>query len=50
MTELKQSVIDALDELLDSDELLDDEWLRVNRLYHQLEDAFDDDSMQELEY
>ncbi len=49
MTELKQNVIEALDALLDSDELLDDEWIRVNRLYHELEDAFDDNSMQELE-
>ena len=43
MTELKQNVLDALDELLD------DEWIRVNKLYHQFEDAFDDDAMEELE-
>lgn len=49
MTELKQNVLDALDELLDSDELLDDEWTRVNKLYHQFEDALDDDAMEELE-
>lgn len=41
MTELKQNVIDALDELLDSDELEEGEWLKVNMLYHQLESVFD---------
>jgi len=47
MSELKQNVIDALDALLDSDELEDGEWLKINMLYHQLEAAFD--NTEELE-
>ena len=48
MTELKQNVLNALDELLDSDEL-GDEWLKVNMLYHQLESVFEDEEDDEDE-
>ena len=47
--DLRKKALEALDELLDSDELEDGEWLKVNMLYHQLESVLDDDNMEELE-
>lgn len=37
-----KDILDLLDELLDSDTLESEEWDRINRAYHTLEDVLDE--------
>lgn len=37
-----KDILDMLDELLDSDTLESEEWNRINRAYHALEDVLDE--------
>ena len=48
MTELKQNVLDALDILLDSDELTAT-WTDVNNIYHKLEGLFEEEDEYDVE-